>query len=96
MPPLATILDWETFADHLRVGLGYTDVTFQRTKYTYNIFIKQFCGTEGDAETRIEQGIEQIDNTFNSGCSQPSETAEYSGVRWAPSPAKLSPRSVLS
>ena len=66
MPTLTNIPDWETFADHLHSSLGYTDVTLERTKYTYNIFVGQFCGTDGDAETRIEQGIEQIGNAFES------------------------------
>lgn len=67
MPALTDIPDWETFADHLHTGLGYTEITLKRTKYTYDIFVKRFCGTEGDAETRIEQGIEQIGNAFDSG-----------------------------
>lgn len=66
MPTLTNIPDWETYADHLHSSLGYTDVTLERTKYTYNIFVGQFCGTDGDAETRIEQGIEQIGNAFES------------------------------
>lgn len=66
MPAFTSIPDWETFAAHLHTGLGYTDVTLKRTKYTYNIFVGQFCGTEGDAEARIEQGIEQIGNAFES------------------------------
>ena len=58
---------WEALAEHLRISLGYTDATLTRTKYTYGIFVNQFCGTKGDPEGRIERGIEQIGNTFEAG-----------------------------
>jgi site-specific recombinase XerD len=61
------IPSWETLAEHLCTSLGYTKVTLERTKYTYSIFVSQFCGTKGDAENRLEQGIERINNTFEAG-----------------------------
>ena len=67
MSTQTTIPDWETFAAHLHAELGYTDVTLKRTQYTYKIFVRQFYGTEGSLEGRINQGIEHIRNAFEAG-----------------------------
>ena len=64
MSAYTTIPDWDTFATHLHTGLAYTDATLKRTRYTYNIFLREFCGTEGCVENRIEEGIEQISNAY--------------------------------
>ena len=58
---------WETLGEHLQTSLGYTETTLNRTKYTYNIFVRQYCGTEGEAKNRIEAGIEQIANAYEAG-----------------------------
>ena len=58
MQTLNRIPDWDYFSENLRNKLGYSDATLERTKSTYNDFVRNYCALEGgDAETAIIQGI---------------------------------------
>ena len=45
-----SIPEWDTLVEALKVGLGYSDATLKRTRYTYNVFIRDYCGI-GNCET---------------------------------------------
>ena len=48
------IPEWDTLAEALKVGLGYSDTKLKRTKNTYNVFLRDYCDTKGgDAENII-------------------------------------------
>ena len=40
------IPEWVTVAEHLRDGLGYSEATLKRTKYTYNVFVRDYCNAK--------------------------------------------------
>ena len=62
------IPEWETVAEHLRDGLGYSEATLKRTGYTYNVFVRDYCNAkEGEAADIVRQGIEQVGIAFESG-----------------------------
>ena len=61
------IPEWDTLAEALKVGLGYSDTTLKRTKHTYNVFIRDYCDTKGDdAENIIKQGIVRTGDAYES------------------------------
>ncbi|MCD8015135.1 MAG: hypothetical protein LUG99_18570 [Lachnospiraceae bacterium] len=35
--------EWEEVAERLRLGLGYSDTTIERTRYTYRVFTQDYC-----------------------------------------------------
>ena len=62
------IPEWATVAEHLRDGLRYSEATLKRTRYTYNVFVRDFCSTtEGKTISIVQQGIKQVDMAFESG-----------------------------
>ena len=65
MQTLNRIPDWDYFSENLRNKLGYSDATLERTKSTYNDFVRNYCALEGgDAETAIIQGISKAGNAY--------------------------------
>ena len=65
MQTLNRIPDWDYFSENLRNKLGYYDATLERTKSTYNDFVRNYCALEGgDAETAIIQGISKAGNAY--------------------------------
>ena len=65
MQTLNKIPDWDSVSENLRNGLGYSDVTLDRTKSTYNVFVRDYCSLEGgDAETVITRGILKAENAY--------------------------------
>ena len=59
---------WETVAEHLRDSLRYSEATMKRTRYTYNVFVRDFCNAEGgEAADIVQQGIERVGIAFESG-----------------------------
>lgn len=62
------IPEWVTVAEHLRDGLGYSGSTLKRTKYTYNVFVRDYCNAkESEPISVVRQGIEQVEIAFESG-----------------------------
>lgn len=62
------IPEWATVAEHLRDGLGSSEATLKRTRYTYNVFVRDYCSTkEGNTISIVQQGIEQAGMAFESG-----------------------------
>ncbi len=62
------IPEWETVAEHLREDLGYSEATLERTRHTYNVFVRDFCSAEdADAINMVRCGIEQTGAAFESG-----------------------------
>lgn len=61
--------EWDTISENLKAGLGYSEATLKRTKYTYHVFKREFCYdyNGGDAESIIKHGIERADNAFETG-----------------------------
>lgn len=60
--------EWTTVAEHLRKGLGYSEATLKRTRHTYNVLVRDFCGAEdADAVSIVRRGIEKVDMAFESG-----------------------------
>ena len=61
------IPEWDTLAEALKVGLGYSDATLKRTRYTYNVFVRDYCDTKrGDARNVIKQGIARTGDAYES------------------------------
>ena len=61
------IPEWDTLAEALKVGLGYSDATLKRTRHTYNVFIRDYCDTKGgDAGNVIKQGIVRTGDAYES------------------------------
>lgn len=61
------IPEWDTLAEALKVGLGYSDATLKRTRSTYNVFIRDYCDKKGgDARNIIKQGIERTGDAYES------------------------------
>ncbi len=62
------IPEWATVAEHLRDGLGYSETTLKRTRYTYNVFVRDYCNAkESEPISAVQQGIEQVEIAFESG-----------------------------
>lgn len=62
------IPEWATVAEHLRDGLGSSVATLKRTRYTYNVFVRDYCSTkEGNTISIVQQGIEKAGMAFESG-----------------------------
>ena len=61
--------EWDTIAENLKAGLGYSEATLKRTRYTYQVFKRDFCDdyNGGDAENIIRHGIERTGNAFETG-----------------------------
>ena len=61
------IPEWDTLAEALKVGLGYSDATLKRTRSTYNVFIRDYCDKKGgDARNIIKQGIGRTGDAYES------------------------------
>ncbi len=68
MQKQTVIPEWTKVAEHLRDELGHSKTTMERTKYTYNVFVRDFCSaTEGESISIVQHGIEQVDNAFEAG-----------------------------
>lgn len=62
------IPEWATVAAHLRDGLGYSETTPKRTRYTYNVFARNYCSTkQGNSVSIVRQSIEQAETAFELG-----------------------------
>ncbi len=62
------IPEWATVAEHLRDGLGYSEATLKRTRYTYNVFVRDYCSAkECKPISVVQQGIKQVEKAFESG-----------------------------
>lgn len=68
MIPLKTFPEWETIAAQLRNNLGYSEATIKRTRYTYNVFAKDYCTFEdNDTASILKNGIENADKAYENG-----------------------------
>ena len=61
--------EWDTIAESLKEGLGSSEATLKRTRYTYHVFKRDFCDdyNGSGAENIIRNGIERADNAFETG-----------------------------
>lgn len=58
--------EWEEVAEQLRLGLGYSDITIERTRYTYRVFTQDYCSfAEGNTpEVILKDGIERVNKAY--------------------------------
>lgn len=68
MTSLEMFPEWEIIAEHLRLRLGYSEASVKRTRYTYNVFISDYCTFEGgDLGSILLDGIRLADEAYENG-----------------------------
>ena len=66
METTKTFPGWEGVAEQLQLGLGYSDSTLERTRYTYQVFTQDYCSFEegNTPEIVLRDGIECVNKAY--------------------------------
>lgn len=68
MTTLKPFPEWETIAKHLRHSLGYSESTITRCRYTYNVFVNDYCTFKGgDTSSILQEGTKRVNDSYENG-----------------------------